>query len=132
MKLIAPANVRRIRCHCLGDKCSVSFATSIGSCHFEVEDCFDVIVFSACDNAHVTQAEWLWADGEWTPMGDPKAERRLKKALKRSEPESLIADLNDAPGPIVPPELYKAAEAYTKEYDKRNTMVAKAFRKVTK
>jgi len=136
MKLASPATARhRFRVECFkAGTLEYSFASSAAGQHtFEVEDHIDAVRYT------VDETSWVWDGENW--LQGQAAEKALKpknpnRKVKPRGPKKRIADLNDAPGPIVPddidPDLYKAAEEYAKAFAERQAAVKKSFRKVTK
>lgn len=108
MKLTSPATARHrfdVRCFKNG-KLLHQFASSASGRHdFEVNDDADAVLYSVGDQS------WVWVDDQW---------------LNRKAGESKLHP------PKIDEAAWANAVAYTAEFDKREKVVKKAFKQVTK
>ena len=105
-------------------------AASVGNPYqLELDDEVELVLFKACDNSDQVTGAWLWNENKW----DGVSLEGLEELEKGITPKPPVKKTPVKEKPVtVDPKVYANAEAYSREFDKRQKAVKNAAEKVLK
>lgn len=122
---------RRMKSMIVTEREIYTIASAVGNPYtMDLPDDTEAILYMACDNSDTTIGAWLWKNGVWGVLDLKDLEKVANDLVASKAPKAPEAP--KAPKPSIDPKLYKAAEDYAREFDRRQKAVEKAAKKVLK